>query len=294
MERHALLERLIDYAGQFPPAELDLRDALDEYGEAADGPFGWMLGPFLCPAARLGELLEALAGEDRREDRPLPVGAVLASVDQVAMVATRLDGAATARLVQVEMPRPDDPAPLAEHFGRLDPAPAIYLEARAGEPLGPQVAALDAARRSLDGLTAGGKVRCGGASPAAFPSPDELAGFVHAAVAAGLPCKATAGLHHPFRHWDGDLEVWQHGFVNLLAAVQAAVGGAGVDEIAGVLDLTDDAAFRFGPDGLAWGSAFDGVDPVRVRAALRSYGSCSFAEPTADLVALGVLPAVGR
>jgi hypothetical protein len=64
--------------------------------------------------------------------------------------------------------------------------------------------------------------------------------------------------------------------------------------VAAVLAVTDGAGFRLGPDGLAWGSAFDEVDPAAVRAAFRSYGSCSFAEPTADLVELGVLPAVGR
>ena len=53
------------------------------------------------------------------------------------------------------------------------------------------------------------KVRCGGAT---VPTVAELAAFIRACREAGVPFKATAGLHHPIRR-DGE-----HGFLNLLAA----------------------------------------------------------------------------
>src|SRR5215470_419845 len=52
----ALLEDVIDYAGLFPPAGLPLGQAVRNYARHRGEPEGWMLGRFVCPAARLAEL----------------------------------------------------------------------------------------------------------------------------------------------------------------------------------------------------------------------------------------------
>src|SRR5436305_7602207 len=52
----ALLEHVIDYAGLFPPASLPLEVAVRNYDSYRRGPDAWMLGRFVCPAARLAEL----------------------------------------------------------------------------------------------------------------------------------------------------------------------------------------------------------------------------------------------
>src|SRR5438105_2128275 len=57
-----LLTGLIDYAGLFPPAQLSLAEALRNYLRYRVEPEGWMLGRFVCPAARLGEMA-AFPGE---------------------------------------------------------------------------------------------------------------------------------------------------------------------------------------------------------------------------------------
>jgi hypothetical protein len=107
---------------------------------------------------------------------------------------------------------------------------------------------------------AAAKVRCGGES---VPSPADLAEFIRACRDAGVPFKATAGLHHAVRT-NGE-----HGFLNLLAA-------AGSDDVERMLESDD-------PELLL------SVDARRARDALRSIGSCSFWEPVDDLKALGVL-----
>ena len=53
----ALLAGVVDYAGLFPPAGLALDLALTHYVRYRQGPGGWMLGRFVCPAARLPELV---------------------------------------------------------------------------------------------------------------------------------------------------------------------------------------------------------------------------------------------
>ena len=52
----ALLERIIDYAGLFPPAKLPLDDAIKNYARYRRDAEAWMLGRFVIPASRLGEL----------------------------------------------------------------------------------------------------------------------------------------------------------------------------------------------------------------------------------------------
>jgi hypothetical protein len=116
------------------------------------------------------------------------------------------------------------------------------------------------------------KVRCGGAR---VPSPEELADFVRRCRDAGVAFKATAGLHHALPT-DGE-----HGFLNLLAA---CVFG---DEEAA---LGDDA-FQLDAEAFRWRDRVAGADELaRMRRHLfASFGSCSFAEPVAELEALGIL-----
>ena len=99
-------------------------------------------------------------------------------------------------------------------------------------------------------------------------------------VEADLPFKATAGLHHaqPTAGPDPDRPV-QHGFLNLLAAVEALVEGASVAEAADALRLTDPARV----------SGWDEATAARVRRRFRSFGCCGVLDPVHDLVALGLV-----
>jgi hypothetical protein len=51
-----LLDRLIDYAGLFPPAALTMQDAVRNYARYRDGEHAWALGRFVVPAARAREV----------------------------------------------------------------------------------------------------------------------------------------------------------------------------------------------------------------------------------------------
>ena len=65
MPLRILLRGLIDYAGLFPPASLDMADAVRNYAAYREGEHAWALGRFVVPAARLEEF-ERVA---RRADR---------------------------------------------------------------------------------------------------------------------------------------------------------------------------------------------------------------------------------
>jgi len=51
-----LMTGLIDYAGLFPPAALEMDAAVRNYEAYLRGPDAWALGRFVVPAARLEDL----------------------------------------------------------------------------------------------------------------------------------------------------------------------------------------------------------------------------------------------
>lgn len=50
-----LLSGIVDYAGLFPPAKLDMATAVRNYSAYLAGPYAWMLGRFIVPVSRLEE-----------------------------------------------------------------------------------------------------------------------------------------------------------------------------------------------------------------------------------------------
>jgi hypothetical protein len=57
---NALLTAIVDYAGLFPPATLDLRQAMANYVQYSGTPDCWLLGKFVLPASRLDEFQSLL------------------------------------------------------------------------------------------------------------------------------------------------------------------------------------------------------------------------------------------
>jgi hypothetical protein len=251
-----LFERLIDDAGLFPPARKPMEQALADHRRARAGEHAWMLGRFLCPASRLGEL----AGET-----DLEVGAILDEPDWRAGLEAveRHPG----EVVLVETRLPAEAAALVEAAGPRE----VFLEVPWDDPR-----TLTAALEDVAAAGAGAKLRCGGLQPGAFPPDAAVARFVTECRRLGIGFKATAGLHHPFRTPDEELGVLQHGFVNLLAATAIVEA----DTVAIVAER-DPAAFSFPEEAIGWRGSFAGA--AEARAGFTAFGSCSFAEPVEDL-----------
>lgn len=295
----ALLTGLIDYAGVFPPASLDLEAAVAEFRSARAAPDGWILHRFLCPASRLTDLAALLAGTMQRGEPPWRIGlivdgplgpAIAVGQDFVAEMSPAASiSAVEARLGALSA---DDPktavSSVVDAAATLGEDTLSYLEIPLGADAGPAVAAIAAARGR--GSAAHAKIRCGGVVPEAVPSVETVAEVLLLLAAHAVPVKATAGLHHPVRTDDPGLGVEVHGFVNLAVADELARSGAPREEIVGALSERDPAAFRFGAVGLTWG---DKVISARELQAARShglhgFGSCSIEEPIEDLVRIGV------
>jgi hypothetical protein len=109
---------------------------------------------------------------------------------------------------------------------------------------------------------------------------------------AGLPLKATQGLHQPLRHVDAGLGAAVHGFLNLfVAGVLGHLHSLSEPELLAIVDEQEPTAFHFDDNGLAWRGLAAGLDDIAAarRAAVTSFGSCSFSEPRDALRELGLL-----
>jgi hypothetical protein len=266
--RRELLGALIDHAALFPPASMDMPEAMEADHAARASEHAWILDRFIVPASKLGEL---------PHDAPrLSVVLDGGEGDLEAVHEARVDGR-TVELVEARI----DPAwiPDTQQLveAKLGEGVRAFWELAPGRGLSGAVAAVREAR-------AGAKIRCGGAT---VPPVEGVAAFVAACRDAGVPFKATAGLHHAIRHGNA------HGFLNLLAAaVFAHAEGLGAEELVPLLAEEDPAAFALDAEGLAvHGHHADAAAIADARAELFvAYGSCSFDEPVADLTLLGILP----
>lgn len=282
----ALLARLMDDAALFPPGNASMADAVRGHLAARTGPRAGLVGFFLCPVSKLPDLIVELVKAKPAE--PVQLSMVVNNgLGGLPKAVSTVEGRKNLlQLRMVEMPAPSDvDATWLERVSEFVPEDVIrVVEPR--RPLPAERAAwLDGVRRvARHGCWP--KLRCGGLQAGAFPEVDEVAEFLAAVCAEGVPFKATAGLHHAVRHRDAQTGFTHHGFLNLLVAVSRALddGGGGLSgKVAAALSSTDGAALVEESVALPDSAA------RAVRQVFASYGSCSLAEPVADLEALGLL-----
>jgi len=292
-----LLAGIIDYAGLFPPAKLAMPDALRTCRDFRAGEHSWMLGRLIVSVRDLESFDANSAGllPGNHADEPWRLS-VIASP---ACDLTSLDG--DLERIEAFNERHDDASRglcaidavelRAESSGEIDAALdlipgefAVFIEMPIhGDPRG-MIAA-------LAGTNGAAKVRTGGPSVEHFPTPVELAQFIWSCAMADTPFKATAGLHHPFRHDSVTVPgAKEFGFLNVFIGA-ALARHERIDEKNLELLLADESrdSFAFEDGRIAWrGLSVDDIASARAEFAL-SYGSCSVEEPIEDLKAAGLL-----
>jgi hypothetical protein len=146
------------------------------------------------------------------------------------------------------------------------------------------------ARRSCQ--PPGFKLRAGGLEPSAIPSSGQVAMVLCACAATRVSFKATAGLHHPMRHYNKEMNAVMHGFVNVFAAgCLALVHHLSEETVLAIVEEHDPERFHLEPDGLRWRDLYASAAAIaEARTVFTSFGSCSFDEPRDDLRRLGWLP----
>jgi hypothetical protein len=318
-----LLANIIDYAGLFPPAELRFHEALQNYVQYRQDPEAWMLGRFVLPVHRLDELAPFSNLFRAGDEKPYafsvlggggttPEAFLETFAQEVDLLqrfhADHLDRV-RADVMEARLPVTLLDAPIAETrtflgdvHRRLVRAGTAQLDVFYEVPhdleptslrglaaaLADHNSAQDLPARSTIGL----KMRCGGTTPDAFPPDEHVVQVIAACRDAGARFKATAGLHHPIRHYSETYESIMHGFINVFgAAVLAFEHDLDEGGILAIIQEEDPEAFQFTNDHFVWRdvpASADTIQHVRDELAI-SFGSCSFDEPRDDLKELELI-----
>jgi hypothetical protein len=274
-----LFHRLVDDAALFPPGNAPMPDAVPAHERHRGEWYAPLVGPFLCPASRLGEVGQFTSGRVGMIVVASGPGDIAPAVDSV-LVDRQLE------LRGIEVPLRG--APLDESARRtLVALDAALLDVDDPDqlPVYVEIPRVPGWRDALDQIAVAGyraKLRTGGETAEAFPSESDVAEFVLACLEFDVRFKFTAGLHHAVRHTTADgLE--QHGFLNVLLAVAEALDGADATALARTLAGRDATRLADRIRTLPVGRA------ATVRTWFGSYGSCSIDEPLQDLLDLGLV-----
>ncbi|WP_193610470.1 hypothetical protein [Nocardioides lijunqiniae] len=260
---------LVDDAAIFPPGDAPLSEATAAYAARTAEQGAGLVGTFVLRDTDLPQV--------RGFDAPLSV-VVTGGAGQLAGPAALCErlGLRLAGL-EIALRDLDDLAGNARRViaavdaaraeGSLDDDVPVHVEL-------PQVEPGHSWRQAADEVAGAElrlKLRIGGVETHQVPSSATLAAWIDAALDRETPFKCTAGLHHAVRHDAG------HGFLNVLAATRLAFDGAPHDEVVATLEERD-------------GSVLAARGLTGTRRWFTSFGSCSVAEPLADLRTLGLVP----
>ncbi|HEV2018153.1 MAG TPA: hypothetical protein VGQ98_07565 [Gemmatimonadaceae bacterium] len=285
----ALLDRLVDYAGLFPPAGEDMRPALESYAKYLDSSDRRALGRFIVPLSRLNEL-EEVGGDlfPRGPDsEPWKLSVLVADDVHAAGEEMRKfnlrhtpvskDGRAVIDVVELKA---STTAEIESQRAELPRSFTPYFEIPTRGDVSPLV-------KALAQVSARAKIRTGGVTPEAFPPADEIIDFITTCRRERVPFKATAGLHHPIRGtyrltYEPDSPTGKmYGFLNVFLAATLVYAGESEHTALAVLQEENPLAFSFSDDAIVWRDKRVDAEQIQVSRAdfAISFGSCSFREP---------------
>ena len=308
-------EKLIDYAGLFPPASLSLAQAFHNYIFYIQGEYKWMLNKFIIPAKKLGELSELIS--EMRINNQIPFSVLGTSGETISDFNKNLSNDIkniiefknkNGELVNVDVFEVRPPKEVLEEENNDDmldlmigvstelekaigKSIPIFYEAALADDYESIIIRVAETIASLDN-NCGFKLRTGGTDALAFPKPEQIAFAIMTCCEFNVPMKCTAGLHHPIRHFNESVSAYMHGFFNVFGGgILAYTNNLDEMELLDILNDEDPYEFVFKEDGFEWNEiqvSNSQIKEVREKFMI-SYGSCSFDEPIEDLITMEML-----
>lgn len=317
----SFMSGIIDFAGLFPPASLDIKSAIHNYSEYKKGSYHSFLSAFVCPANKLADLYEyeslfkaepvfkftILCTPDN--DISLYADSIADQLKKISAFTKKMGSAAIITSLEIKIPWQNgdvDSNIKALNEGARIISAAVpdevnaYYEIPRGATWVEDVATFTKAiathNTHFDAKTrynkGGFKLRTGGVEASMIPSVEEVATSIYHCSKNKIPFKATAGLHHPLRHFDEGLQSKMHGFLNVFGAgILANTHHLSEEQIIQILNEEELSAFRMSSHFFSWGkmkASIQNIEEARAQFAV-SFGSCSFDEPIEDLKAAGFL-----
>lgn len=289
----ALLFEIIDYAGLFPPAALSMTEAVGNYATYKNSNYNWMLGRFVVPLRRLPELLASGRDFFSKDKTDVWRLSVLAS-DDISETIRQIEDFNAENAPNVICDAIEIKADSSELIEDISEFIPLQFDAYFEIPLGINLADL-VATLAINGQRA--KIRTGGITADAFPQTEQIIRFMRTCLAANVPFKATAGLHHPLRCFKPltyELDApkgTMNGFLNVFLAAGFLRQSYKPNLIAELLENESAESFTFDDNGIWWQKYFISTSQLHFlrEKNIISFGSCSFEEPITDLQEIGLL-----
>jgi hypothetical protein len=287
------LEKIIDYAGLFPPSALCLDEAINQYASYINSEESWMVGPFVLPVSMIENLppyadlflqkkpltLSIVGRKSETEKEWLEQ--LKNDMDLVQTYAGQYSQWLKVEVLEIALP-PGVPTRKTLEELTLITQP-LGLKVFCEVSLHPQnefMLTLDTIC-SFNGQL-GVKLRTGGVKAEMFPSSEQVAYGMIACRDRQLPLKFTAGLHHPIRIYRDEVNTKMHGFINIfLAGMLAYHHQLDADRVTEIISDENQSHFTVSNDYMAYKDLNIPTQEIHKlrKHSLCSFGSCSFDEP---------------
>ena len=315
----ALLNKIIDYAGVFPPTKLPLEKAFEIYNSFYPGEYDWMLSNFIIPANKL-DGITILLKDNYQNDKVYPFSILGSSgaTEEEFLVNLKSDlqswkqflesntGRVETKAFEVKLPieliarqNSEETAMFIESVSddisqNIEGEISLFFEGVLDEEWKTNIKVLaEGIQQHNDNYPNSGlKLRTGGIEKSAFPSPEQVAYTIRTCLDHQIPMKCTAGLHHPVRHFRDEVNTKMHGFLNIFCAGAIAIRhNISEHEMIKLIEEEDPSSFKFTDEKFTWDNYEIPIDDIEYsrKSLLISYGSCSFDEPLEDLQNLNLL-----
>ncbi len=291
---HILLSQIIDYAGLFPPSKLSMPEAVIKYATYKNSNYSWMLGRFVLPISRLDEFRENARDFFSRDGKGawrlsiLPTEDIYETVRIVDDFNAENAPGAVCDSFEIKATSQEEIVTITNAIPKNF---TNYFEIPLGDNLPDLVSTLAINKQCA-------KIRTGGVTPDLFPKTKDIIRFIRTCLAANIPFKATAGLHHPIRcfkplsYESNAPKGTMHGFLNVFLATGFAQESYRPELLEEVLEEEFEEVFKFDENGVSWQKEYSLSNKqlkVLRKKNIISFGSCSFDEPIEDLQKIGLL-----
>jgi len=295
------LTKLIDYAGLFPPAKLQLKPALNNYNNDIKCSDKWMLSQFILPLSILNNITEKMM-DGFNQNFPLKLSLLSndldLNIDQLFLFKDKFGEKVEFSGLESKILDIHSFHTILEKTNEVQNKNQLNMASFFELPT--QENWIDKMIKSVEIITEfnfnhnsnfGFKLRCGGVEPYMFPSPENIAETIIICIQNNISLKFTAGLHHPVRHYNDSIQTKMFGFFNIfIGGMLAKKYRFNHVELIEVLIDQSSNNFKFKEEGLSWKKYnLSNKEIIQFRENdFISYGSCSFNEPREDLTKLGI------
>lgn len=321
---HLFHFKVIDYAGLFPPTSLTLDKAINNYSNYRNADHKWMLSRFIIPGSRINELnkymelfeknppfLFSVLGKATNKIKEFEIN-FRSVIENIISFEENFRDNIKIDALELKFPSIEVKKHTKEKFEQflqiistiISDTPTknkldIFLELT--DPLIKEkilkeflqvLVNYNKTAKIAEINFLAFKLRTGGVVPEAFPPVEVISRVILECSNYGIPWKATAGLHHPIRHYNESVKNKMHGFINVIGATALnEEHKLDIETLNKIISDENPKHFKFENDLFSWKDIEISSQTIYKSRFKRfiSFGSCSFNEPKEDMIKLNLM-----